>query len=346
MENKYPVEVLRNFMEQAAEKIGVAAPDAKTLADNLLTANLWGVSSHGIGRFPVYFKRLSAGTVNPAPHITSASRYPSVIQVDGDNGLGSVVTMWTMKRLMELADQYGVASAGVIHSNHFGAAGYYCKYAADRGYITLMSTVGPANMAPFGGCEPYFSTNPFAVGMPSEDGKHIIVDMATSVVAKGKIREIARKGGTIPEGWAMDSEGVPTTDPQKAIDGLVMPMAGYKGSGIALAIEYLSGVSCGAGFGTEVKVQYGDDPTPANVGHSIVVMKQDAYLDKESYNARMERFCKELHSIKCAKGVERILLPGEKERMTAAVVQKEGISIDPKLLSDLQDIAKATGVAL
>jgi len=343
---RIPVEKLRAFMVEAAVRLPLKREYAEAMVDNLITANTWGVNSHGVGRYPVYMKRLSKDLVNREPQIIVTHRYPAVMTIDGDNGLGSVVMMRALDETISAADQFGIAAAAVKGSNHFGAAGYYCKLAADRGYISLLCTVGPANMPPFGGMEPYFSTNPLAMGIPSPDGEHIIVDMATSMAAKGKIRECARKHEPIPLGWAIDKDGNPTTDAQAAVDGLVLPMSGHKGSGLALLIEAMAGVISGSAFGTEVVMQYGDETRPANVGHSLIVIRPDGYLDKEAYTARLRRFCDELHAIAPAKGFERVILPGEKERMTCTQVMEQGINIDDALYAQLQEIAAKSGIAM
>lgn len=337
---RIPVDRLRKFMEDAAIKIPLDKKSAHTMVDNLLTANLWGVNSHGVGRYPNYIRRLKKGFVNTKPDIKIRHTFPAMISVDGNNGLGSVVTVAALEEAMRTADTYGIAIAGIKNSNHFGAAGYYTNMAAEKGYISMICTVGPANMPPFGGMEPYFSTNPLSVGIPCRERPHIIVDMATSMAAKGKIREAARKGQPIPEGWAIDKDGNPTTDAQAAVDGLVLPMSGHKGSGLAMTIEYLAGVATGGGFGLDVVMQYGDDPTPANVGHSLIVFKQDGFLSSGELSKRLDRFCKELRAIRPAKGFEKVILPGEKEFMSETIVREKGIEIDTVLYEQLKKIAE------
>jgi LDH2 family malate/lactate/ureidoglycolate dehydrogenase len=229
-------------MVNAAEALPLERKYAEIMADNLITANLWGIDSHGVGRFPNYIKRLKKNLVNRSPNIKITHNLPATMTVDGDNGLGAVVTMAALEAAMKTADTYGIALAGIRRSNHFGAAGYYCNIAAERGYISMICTVSAANMPPYGGMEAYFGTNPLGVGLPNKKRPHIILDIATSIAAKGKIREAARKGEKIPLGWAIDKDGNQTDDPIAAIDGLVLPMAGHKGSGLALVIEHLAGV--------------------------------------------------------------------------------------------------------
>lgn len=337
------VEKLRSFMVDAAAALPLDRKSAEIMVDNLIIANLWGIDSHGVGRYPVYMGRLRKDLVNRTPNIKITKTLPALITVDGDNGLGSVVTMKALDEILKLADTFGMASATIHSSNHMGALGYYSDYAAKKGYITLVFSVGPPNMPPFGGMEAYFSTNPLAVGIPSPDEDHIIVDMATAVAAKGKIREAARKGEKIPEGWAIDKDGNATTDPHAAIDGLVLPMSGHKGSALALVIEFFAGVLSGSAFGTEVIMQYGDDPRPANVGHMLIAIKPEGFLTPEDFSSRMKRFCSELRTIQPAKGFEKVLLPGDKERMTAKTVMEQGIKIDDELLNQMKEIAAQSG---
>ena len=343
---RIPVKTLRTFMVEAATVLPLDRKYAESMVDNLITANLWGINSHGVGRYPVYMGRLRKNLVNRTPNIKIESTFPAVMTVDGDNGLGAVVTTAALEAAMKVADTCGIALAGIKNSNHFGAAGYYSNIAAEKGNVCIICTVGPPNMPPFGGAEPYFSTNPLSVGMPNIKRPHIILDMATSMAAKGKIREAARKGEPIPEGWAIDKDGNPTTDAQAAVDGLVLPMAGHKGSGLALVIEHLAGVSTGSGFGTDVVMQYGDDPTPANVGHSLIVYKPEALLTREIYEQRMERFCSELHAIRPAKGFHHVMLPGEKEFENEQVIMEKGIEVDEALRNQLTEIEQLTGCKL
>jgi LDH2 family malate/lactate/ureidoglycolate dehydrogenase len=340
-----PVEKLRSFMIEATIALPLDRVSAETMVDNLITANLWGINSHGISRYPVYMKRLKKNLVNRTPDIKITKTLPAMISVDGDNGLGSVVTLKALNEALTLADAYGIAGAGIRSSNHMGALGYYADIAAKKGYITIICTVGPANMPPFGGMEPYFSTNPLAIGIPVPDGQPVIIDMATSMAAKGKIREAVRKGEKIPEGWAIDKDGNPTTNAQAAVDGLVLPMSGHKGSALALMIECFAGVLTGSTFGTEVVMQYGDDPRPANVGHWLIVFKPEGFLSTSVFKSRMKRFCSELRAIKPAKGFEKVLLPGDKERITTKKINEQGIEIDDALLEQLKEIANESGVA-
>ncbi|MCX7779514.1 MAG: Ldh family oxidoreductase, partial [Negativicutes bacterium] len=252
-------------MRDALIKANVPAEDAAIVADNLIRADLQGISSHGISRFPVYFRRVSKGLVNPRPDIKVTAVCPAAIAVDGDNGFGAVVMTRALAESIKAAACFGIAVAGVRRSNHFGTAGYYCDLAAEQGYISMLVTNGPPALPPWGGKEAYFGTNPIAFGLPRPERPHIIVDLATSIVARGKIIEAAREGKPIPDTWALDKDGNPTTDARKAMEGVILPMAGPKGYALSLAVEHLAGVFTGAGFGRDVAWQYGDSEAEANV---------------------------------------------------------------------------------
>lgn len=333
-------------MVEAAMRLPMEQPHAERMSDNLITANLWGIDSHGVGRYPVYMGRLRKNLVNRNPKIGIESKFPAMMRVDGDNGLGAVVMLAAMEAAMKAADTYGIALAGIRNSNHFGAAAYYCNIAAERGYVSMICTVAPPSMPPYGGMEAYFGTNPLAVGLPNKKRPHIILDMATTVAARGKIREAARKGEPIPEGWAIDKDGNTTTDAQAALDGLVLPMCGHKGSGLALVVEHLAGVSTGSAFGLEVVMQYGDDPTPANVGHSLIVYKPEALMPIEEYRQRTSRFCDELHAIKPARGFTRVMIPGELEFENERKIMELGVEIDEPLREQFAEIEQYTGCQL
>jgi len=341
---KVAVEVLREFMVSAASALILEREQAEIMVDNILTASLWGIDSHGVVLFPHYLRRLRGGLTNNKPNIRINNSFPAVLSIDGDNGLGSVVTVRALEAAIAAADQCGVALVGVKNSNHFGVAGYYCSLAAKRGYVLLISSVGPPNMAPYGGMEEYFSTNPFAIGMPRRDAPSLVVDMATSVSAKGKVREYARKGLPIPEGWALDKEGRATTDANAAIEGVMLPMAGHKGSAIALSIEYLAGVATGAGIGKDIPNAYGSDTRTPNVGHSMVVYRPDAMLPDEEHYARIERMCHEIKILRPSAGFESVVLPGELEYHRENEHKKNGLSVSEELFKELLDLGKEAGI--
>jgi LDH2 family malate/lactate/ureidoglycolate dehydrogenase len=344
--NVFAVEALRQFLVKALTAAGVPAGEGKFVADNLLQADLWGIGSHGVSRFPTYLKRIQEGAVNPRPEIKIDKSLPAVLSVDGDNGLGAVVTVKALEAAMAAAAKFGVCAAGIRRSNHFGAAGYYCDMGARANYITIILTDAPPAIPPWGGKEAYFGTNPIAIGLPRRDELPVILDMATSIVARGKIIAASKKGEAIPEGWALNKDGFPTTNAQDALAGTLLPMAGPKGYALALAVEHLAGVVTGAAFGRDVAWQYGDKLARANVGHIMILLKADAFINLENYQERAERFCREIKGCEKAAGVEEIYLPGERERILAQTLMKKGIALPSGLMKELEAIAREYGLSL
>ena len=339
------VDVLRQFMVQALLAIGVPAAEGELVADNLIKADLWGLGTHGVSRFPVYFKRIQSGAVNPNPDIKIANPWPAVLTVDGDNGLGAVVTVRALEAAMPLVDRFGLCAAGIKATNHFGAAGYYCDLAARRNYITLIMADSPPAIPPWGGKEAYFGTNPIAIGLPRRDEPPVVVDLATSVVARGKIISAAKKGEAIPEGWALDKDGMSTTSAAAAMAGSLLPMAGPKGYGLALVVEHMAGVLTGAAFGRDVPWQYNDKQEPGKVGNIIILIKADAFIGIEDYYERTERFCREIKDCEKATGVDEIYLPGERRRKLEQAAAG-GITVTGSLREELAAIAEQYGLSL
>jgi LDH2 family malate/lactate/ureidoglycolate dehydrogenase len=323
-----PVIELESWIQKALCVSGVPKGDAAIVAENLLSAELKGITTHGLIHFPVYLKRVRKGLVNPKPNITKVNTWPGVLVIDGDNGLGSVVMFRALNEGIEIAQKVGVCVIGVKHSNHYGISGYYCEKAADGGYISILFTNSTPTLPPYGAKEPYMGTNPIAIGIPNKERPHIIVDMATSVAARGKIREAVKKGEAIPEGWALDKDGNPTTDAEAAMQGVLLPIAGPKGAALSLAVEHLSGVLTGSGYGRGVIWQYGDSAEPSNVGHFLVLIRADGFLDYAEYEERTKTFISEVKSLSRAIGAENIKLPGERrwEREKAGIAR--GINID------------------
>ena len=336
---RYSADALRSFIQAVLEKAGVPQEDAACTAANLLKAELWGVSTHGISRLPRYVMRLENGTINPRPNLTIQAKYPTMLLVDGDNGLGAAVMEHAIEAAMEKAEIYGICAVGVKNSNHFGMAGYYCALAAQRDMVALGYTNSLAAMAPWGGKEACLGTNPLAFGFPCPGRKPIIADMATSIAARGKILLAAKKGQAIPANWALDAEGKPTTDAKAAADGLVLPMAGPKGYALALSVDCLSGVLTGADF-AGLAGSYKQGRKKAGIGHLFIVMKTDAFLAADEYAARMQSFCIEIKSAARAAGTEEIYLPGEREQLLEQRLLAEGVALPDAVEKELAALAE------
>lgn len=346
MSINFSIQHLKDFMTKAFTATGVSSDDAEIVADNLIEAELKGIESHGLSRFPVYLKRLRSGLVNPKPSLKITQVLPGILSVDGDNGLGSVVAVRALEKGMEIAEKIGICAIGIKKSNHFGISTYYCEKAADQGFVSIIFTNSPPATPPWGGREPYFGTNPMAFGMPRSQKPHIIVDLATSVVARGKIIKAAERKEIIPEGWALDKEGYPTTDAKAALEGVLLPIAGPKGYALSLAVEHLAGVFTGAGYGREVAWQYGSSEEPANVGHFLILVKGDAFLSETEYYERVEKFITEIKENALAPGFSEVKLPGEREWEKEQARVQEGIKVESGLLETFEVIGKEFGISL
>ncbi|SFL35189.1 Ldh family oxidoreductase [Pelosinus propionicus] len=344
-QNIFSVSSLHQFIVQVLIKAGVPAADGKIVADNLLKADLWGVGTHGVSRFPRYLMRIKDGSINSQPNITINKLWPALFAVDGDNGLGSVVAAKAMEAAMDAAEDFGLCAVGVRSSNHFGTAGFYCDMAAKRNYLSIVFTNALSAIPPWGGKEAYLGTNPIAIGFPRLEKNPVIIDLATSIVARGKIITAAKQGLTIPEGWALDKNGRPTTNAEEALLGMILPMAGPKGYALALAVDHLSGVLTGAAFGQDV-ASYQGTHNQADVGHLIIVIKVDGFISKDDYYKRTDKFCEEIKAVEKAAGVSEIYLPGEREQTLEQQLLLKGIEIPKELLEELKEISSEYGVPL
>ena len=337
----YPVEVLRAFTRQAFVKAGVPEDDADVVTDNLIEANLRGVDTHGITRLlAIYIKRLRAGIVNARPRITIVAESPSAITVDGDNGLGAVVATWAMQEAIRRAGETGACWAGVRRSNHFGATAYFTLMAAARDMVGIGMTNGPAAMAPWGGAKAYMSTNPISFAVPGED-QPVVFDMATSVAARGHILLAVTRGDErIPEGWALDKEGRPTTDPKAAVEGTVMPMAGYKGYVLSMMIDILCGCLTGAAFGPHLGPLYGQFERPQDIGHLFGAIDVGRMVPIAEFKTRLAQMCREIKATPLAAGASGIYIPGEIEAGKRARRLQEGIPIPEGVRREFLEVAR------
>lgn len=338
----YKPEELRSFCLEALCQLGVPKDDASVVADCLIRANLEGTDSHGISRLGIYAKRLQEGRISPAPSV-GITRSGSVLRVDGDNGLGQVVSHKAVRCAMDLASETGIVGVGVRNSNHFGTASYFCQMACDREMALIATTNSPPGIAPWGGKQAYLGTNPIAFGFPTNDGPPLIVDMSSSVVARGNIILAAREGSPIPAGWAADANGVETTDASEALKGSMLPLGGPKGYALALAVEVMSAVLSGAAFGPSVNNLYEEGQPPANVGHSFIVMNLASWLPLESYHENLDLLLREIKASPKAEGTEEILYPGER-RHRSAEKKSDGIRLTESVTDDLSELGDELGV--
>src|SRR5215468_9983591 len=267
---------------------GLPAADAATVAACLVSADLRGVDTHGICRLPGYLDRLRRGLINARPKLAPKRVTPVAAALDGQDAFGFVVGTVAIQEAMAMARQFGIGVVSVRRSTHFGMAASYVFPAIEAGFIAMVFSNASPAMPPWGGREGLLGTNPFAAGAPGGKLPPFLLDMSPAVAARGKIRRAERRGETIPIGYALDGEGRPTTDPTAALGGVVLPIGGYKGSGLSMLMDVLGGVFSGAGFGGAVADQYKVYDRPQDVGHFFLVMRADLFMPQAEFGNRMD----------------------------------------------------------
>ena len=339
------LEQLHAFCLDSLQAVGMQADAATLVADSLTNAEACGLASHGLVRLlPVYIGRLKAGTTKATPAIRVVQRRRSGALIDGDAGPGQVVGHTAMELAIEMARETGTGVVGVRNSSHFGTSSFFVEQAVRQGMIGMALTNAPANMPPAGGRSRYFGTNPLAIGIPCGNERPMLLDMSTSVVARGKIVMAQKAGQDIPAGWAIDEHGEPTEDAATALRGAVLPMAGYKGAGLALMIDALCGVLTGAAFGNHIVDLYDEGNQVQNVGHFFVVIDIDVFMPVDAFRARMDQFAQEIRSQPRMPGVDRIYLPGEIEQEAAERTRESGIVVSDAGRLELDALAKHLGI--
>ena len=336
-------EALSAFVTEVYERAGMPGPDAALLADTLVQADLWGHQSHGVLRTGWYLARLQSGAMKALTQPRFVVAAGAVAVVDGDDGVGQAITKFATRDAIRRAKLHGVAAVAVRNSNHFGTCMYYTRMAAAEGCVMMLTTNGGPAIAPWGGRRKVIGTNPWSVSCPAGRHPPLMMDMANTGVARGKIYLARQRRERIPLGWALDAEGEPTTDPQEAIDGIILPMAGHKGYAIAVVVDMLSGVLSGSAFLSGVNGPYKAD-LKSGAGHFLTVFNIEAFQPLAEFNVRMDAFVDELKSVPLAKGTEEIFYPGEMEARSDARLRNEGIELPDDTFADLERAAAAIGM--
>ncbi len=339
-----PYEDLIGILSSVLMRLSVPEQDALDTAEAIVAADLRGIESHGVVRFPTYVKRIRLGIINPKPNIKVIRESRNVILIDADNGLGQVAGKLAMSMCIEKAKENDVAIAGVRNTNHIGIAGHYAMMPLRENMIGIVLTNTAALMAPHGGCEPVLGTNPFAVAIPAGREIPIVLDMSTSVVSRGKIEESLRKGEKIPFGWAVDNEGNHTDDPEKALEGALLPLGGAKGYGMSIVIDIISGLLTGSSYGKDIKSMFLDFTKPMGVGNFMVAIKVESFMPVDEFKEKVDGYIKMIKGSKRAKGVDEILLPGERSYRTMCKRLKEGVPLGEGALRALEEAKKLVGM--
>ncbi len=332
---------LRYFIAQAFEAAGMPAEDARAVAALMAQADLQGSDGHGVIRLAPYIRRIREGGINLHPKIAIVAEKAGMALVDGDNAMGHLV----MKRAAEIAvakaRTSGVAWVGARHSNHAGPASLYARMPLEHDMIGLYFAVGNANhLPPWGGLELLLSTNPIAAAIPAGDEPPVVLDMATTVTAYGKVKAKAARGEAMPEGWMIDREGRPLTDPKRAGEGFLLPIGGYKGYGLALVVGLLAGTLNGAAMGRETIDFNKDFKSATNTGQAIVAIDPAAFGDVAQFKSAVDKLLRDLRGAERMPGVERIWYPGEQSHERIVAYREQGIPIAGSVMAALDRIAE------
>ena len=334
---------LSKFAEAVYVDAGMPEGDAKLVADTLVQADLWGHQSHGVLRLGWYLDRIRNGVMTPVTTAEFEVDAGAVAVINGGHGVGHVLADLARREAVRRAKKHGIAVVGVHTSNHFGTCMYYTRLGALDGCVMLLTSNGGPAMAPWGGREKIIGTNPWSVAAPAGSFPPLLVDMANTGVARGKIYLARNKQLPIPLGWALNSSGEPTTDPQEAIDGIIQPMAEHKGYAIAVMVDMLSGVLTGSGFLSGVHSPY-RTAEKSNCGHLMVAMNIEVFQPLEQFESRMDAFLSEIKSVPLAKGHDEVFYPGEIEANNDIRYRRDGLLLAVDTLADLRRIARKTGI--
>jgi LDH2 family malate/lactate/ureidoglycolate dehydrogenase len=335
-------QTLESFAERILEATGVAPPKAKLVAHSLVAANLRGVDSHGLQLLPFYIEQMEHGNINIAADGHVASETGACLIYDGENGIGQVIAEQCCHHAIRLGKAHGIAMVVAHESNHFGAAAFWAQRLSQAGLLGLVMCNASPLVAPWQGKEPRLGTNPICVSVPGPDTW--LLDMATTTVAAGKVfRAHFTQQPEIPHGWAMDAEGVPTTSTETAMKGLLMPLGGYKGSGLAMLVEILTAVLGGGAMSTQlggIRI-FGQ---PARVSQSFIAVDVTRFLPADEFHARMEDLVGMMKSSAPAKGFDEVLVAGDPEWRAERERRREGIPVSPGIWKDLSMIAERHGI--
>lgn len=336
-----------SFVTAVLSKYDVPSDRAEIIANSLVLADLRGVDTHGINRLGGYLERIKHNVLDPKPDLKFETKTPVMALLDAKNTFGFVAASLAIDKGVEMAQTYGMGVVAVKHSNHYGMAATYLLRAIKKGCAAMAFTNASRSMPPWGAKEPLLGTSPFAVGVPGGKAGDFILDMSPSVAARGKIRKAARRGEKIPEGYALDAEGRSTTDPEAALaGGVVLPIGGPKGSGLAMMMDMFGGLMSGAAFAGNVNDQYKNLQEPQNVGHWFLVFRPDVFLEggMAELRERMDTLLERVRECDKAAGVQRIYTSGEIEAEMEVKRRTEGIPFSGGEVDALHALAKQAGV--
>ena len=326
--------LLHNRLLKIFNKYGINKNHAKICADALINAELVGAYGHGLSRLKMYCERIEKKLINPRPNIKIKKISQSISHIDADNSIGFVSADLAIKTAIKHAQNTGIGMVAVKKSGHYGLSGYYAEQAVKKNLITMIFTNAPPAVAPHGALKSLFGTNPICFGTPTGSKTPFILDTSVSMINRGKIRVAARNNQKIPEGVALDKFGKSTVDAKKALEGVQLPIAGFKGSGLAWMVDILSGVVTGGNHAGKVKDPFNDFSGPQNIGHLFITFK--ANLFQKNYNQRIKDNIKIIKRLPKIKGIKEIMYPGQNKFERFKKNLKKEINIPEIIKKDLE----------
>ena len=333
------IKELHLVVKKIFEKYALNPTDAKICADAIINAELVGAPSHGLSRLKMYCDRITKKVINPKAKIKIKKISQSIAHVNANNSIGFVAADIAIKTAISSAKKTGIGLVAVKNSGHYGLSGYYAEQAVKKNLIVMVFTNAPPAVAPHGALRSLFGTNPICFGTPTGSKIPFILDTSISMINRGKIRVAVREGREIPKGVALDKFGKPTTDPKKALEGVQLPIAGFRGSGLAWMVDILSGVLTGGNHAGRVKDPFTDFSGPQNIGHLFFVLKPNLFVGN-SFKKRIKDNIKTIKRLPKIKGVKEILYPGQNKFNRYKNNLKKDIKITKNVLEDLNSLMK------
>ena len=327
---------LRRILIDIFKRHNLNSSHALICADALINAELVGAPTHGLSRLKMYCDRINKKVINPKPKIKIKKISQSIAHIDANNSIGFVAGNIGIKQAIKNAKKTGIGLVGIKNSGHYGLSGYYAEKAVKKNLIAFCFTNAPPAIAPHGARKSLFGTNPICFGTPTSSNVPFILDTSVSVINRGKIRVAAKTGKKIPEGVALDKFGKPTTDAKKALAGVQLPIAGFRGSGLAWMVDILSGVITGGNHSGKVKDPFDDFSGPQNIGHLFIVMKPNLFVG--NYNKRIKENIKKIKKLPKIKGVKEIFYPGQNKFKRYKTNLQKGIAIPKNILEDIKKL--------
>jgi LDH2 family malate/lactate/ureidoglycolate dehydrogenase len=340
---RIPQKVLLDAAKEILSLLGEENESADIAAEALVSADMRGISTHGVNLLRMMSERVLAGMLTIPTRIDVVADDMTTAVLDGNNGLGQVAAHRALRLSVEKARRSGMGMVSLRNTNNIGALGYFTSLAAEHdGVASIVMTNGNPSVAPYGSAEPFFGTNPLSIGVPALPGRPLVLDMSSSVVARGKIRLASLSGETIPLGWALDDTGTPTCDPGLALKGCLLPLGGPKGSGLAMMIDIFSGMLSGSAYGRGLK-SFHELNGATGVGACFIAIDIGRFLDPGSFEMKIAEYIQEIKGLRKETGVAEILLPGEIERKKQEESRRSGIDIPESVAKGLDLVLTKLG---